>query len=345
MSTTTALVVSPLSALYSLVTRARLAAYRRKLLAVTELDLPVISVGNLTTGGTGKTPLVEWACQVLAAQGRKVCVLTRGYGRADSSSQIVVSDGDQILDDVSATGDEPLLLAKNLSGIAAVVCNPNRVAAAHWAIDNFGSNTFVLDDGFQHLQLARNLNILTIDAANPWGGGMLPYGHLREPINGMRRADCIVLTRTGAQINTAATVETIRRFAPTVPIFTSQMVTSGVRAMNGQITEPPAASEPVAALCAIGNPASFFEQVRRAGYSLVRERAFRDHYYYQQSDIDHFVADAKRSGAMSIFTTAKDAVKLTALTFDLPCYVLEIKIAIDNEADFMKLFTQLARSN
>ena len=174
MKAANSFILPPFSALYSIATRLRLAAYRRRLFSVSKLDAPVISVGNITTGGTGKTPLVEWICRVLAEEGKRVCVLTRGYRRQNPNEQVVVSDGHRILADVAAAGDEPLLLARNLLGIAAVVCNSNRSEAGRWAIKNLQSEVFVLDDGFQHLQLARDLNIVTIDATNPWGGGLLP---------------------------------------------------------------------------------------------------------------------------------------------------------------------------
>jgi len=334
---TATLVLPPLSGLYSLATRLRLAAYRRKLFSVTKLDVPVISVGNITTGGTGKTPLVEWACRVLAGEGRRVCVLSRGYGRENPDEQVVVSDGRQILHDVSATGDEPLLLATKLLGIAAVVCNAKRSEAAKWAIDNLRSDVFVLDDGFQHLQLARDLNIVTIDAANPWGGGMLPYGHLREPLSGLSRADCILFTRTETETDLTEPVAAIREFAPTVPIFKSRMVTSGLRLLNQRNAHAELPSGPIAAFCGIGNPEAFFTQLRRAGYDLVWKRSFRDHYDYRQTDIDQIAIESANRGAKALVTTAKDAVKLSSLKFDLPCYVLEIKIAIENEQEFIDL--------
>ena len=332
------LLLPPFSALYSLATRLRLAAYRRHLFAVTKLDVPVISVGNITTGGTGKTPLVEWVCRVIAEQDKRVCVLTRGFGRQDPSQQIVVSDGNNIVADVSVAGDEPQLLATNLLGVAAVVCNSNRALAGAWAINNFQSEVFVLDDGFQHLRLARDLNIVTIDATNPWGGGLLPYGHLREPLSGLARADCVVVTRAEEPADLAAIMQTLKQIVGAVPIFRSRMRTSGLRALNeGSLEQGPSFSQPVGAFCGVGNPESFFNHLRREGYELAFNRAFPDHYNYQQVDIDRIVAEAKATGARSILTTAKDAVKLSALRFEIPCYVLEITISIEEEADLIQL--------
>ena len=244
MTSSASLILPPLSAIYRVAMRARLTAYRRRWFLVSKLAAPVISVGNLTTGGTGKTPLVDWVCRVVAANrtdgrqeaaremlpGKKVCVLTRGYGRVDPKSQVVVSNGASLLADEDEAGDEPFLLANNLLGIASVIANPNRIAAGQWAIENFKSEVFVLDDGFQHLRLARDLDIVTVDATNPFGGGsLLPYGRLREPLDGLTRAGCIVITRTEQVKDWATTKEFIERTVGTVPIFSSRMVTSGIR--------------------------------------------------------------------------------------------------------------------
>src|SRR5687768_10961141 len=190
------LVLPPLSALYGAVTRTRLALYQRGTFHTTKLGRPVISVGNITAGGTGKTPLVEWVARNVAGAGKNVCILTRGYGRDNPQRQVVVSDGKTILATPAEAGDEPFLLATKLLGSAAVICNADRISAGRFAIETLGADCFVLDDGFQHLRLARDLNIVTIDATNPWGGGqLLPYGRLREPVSNLSRADCVVLTR------------------------------------------------------------------------------------------------------------------------------------------------------
>src|ERR671928_1251974 len=190
------IVLPPLSLLYDAVTRTRLSLYRRGTFHTTKLDRPVISIGNITTGGTGKTPLVEWVARTIASAGKKVCILTRGYGRKNPHLQVIVSDGYGVLASPSEAGDEPYLLATKLTGLAGVISSADRIAAAEEAIKDFGTDCFVLDDGFQHLRIARDLNIVCIDATNPWGGGqLLPYGRLRESLDGLTRADCVVITR------------------------------------------------------------------------------------------------------------------------------------------------------
>ncbi len=329
----------PLSTVYSAVMRARREAYRRGWLAVSKLPAPVISVGNLTTGGTGKTPLVDWICRQVAADGHKVCILTRGYGRINPRQQVVVSDGTQIIASAREAGDEPYLLAQNLLGLAAVICNPNRVEGGEWAIENLGSEVFVLDDGFQHQRLARDLDIVSVDATNPWGGGaLLPQGSLREPPNGLSRAGAIVITRTEQQNDLDSLESLVESFAAEVPIFTSRMLPSPLRLLANNSRE--ALSPQCAAFCGVGNAESFFGLLRREGHKIAFTRAFPDHHEYTQSEIDDLTREAGAQGAGALVTTAKDEVKVKELKVEFPCYVLDIQISLD-EAD---RFAQLIRN-
>ncbi|HEY2960844.1 MAG TPA: tetraacyldisaccharide 4'-kinase [Pyrinomonadaceae bacterium] len=327
------LLLPPLSTLYGAVTRTRLSLYQRGTFRTTRLERPVISVGNITVGGTGKTPLVEWVAKTLAATGKNVCILTRGYKRENPRKQVIVSDGQTILASPAEAGDEPYLLANNLLGSAAVISNADRISAGRYAIETFGTECFVLDDGFQHLRLARDLDIVTIDSTNPWGGGqLLPYGRLREPISGLSRADCVVLTRCDQGTNLNSLAEQIRDLIGVRPVFQSTM-----RAVRN-----PDLEGPVAAFCAVGNPQSFFEQVRNSGYELVFEKAFTDHHWYTQNDIDDLVRASTRARAKSLITTAKDAVKLRPLSFSLPWHVLEVEISIQDDAALAQMIKKAA---
>jgi tetraacyldisaccharide 4'-kinase len=326
------LILPPLSVLYSAVTRARLSLYRRGTLPSFRLNRPVISVGNITTGGTGKTPLVEWVARTVAATGKRVCILTRGYGRDHPDRRVVVSDGNTVLANPSEGGDEPFLLASNLLGLSAVVADVDRVAAGHDAIAQFNTDVFVLDDGFQHLRLERDLNIVTIDATNPWGGGhLLPYGRLREPLTGLRRADCVVITRIDQSEDIPAIHNKIRDLTNNTPIFHLRMRVMRIKQLNNA---PETIQPPLAAFCAVGNPRSFFNQLNG---EVVLEKAFPDHHRYTQRDIDSLIAAARRAGARSLVTTAKDAVKLQSISFSLPCYIVEIEPDIDNESELVQL--------
>jgi tetraacyldisaccharide 4'-kinase len=335
------IVLPPLSLLYGAVTRTRLSLYRRGTFHTTKLDRPVISVGNITTGGTGKTPLVEWVARTVAAQGKKVCILTRGYGRKNPHLQVIVSDGYGVLASPGEAGDEPYLLASRLVGTAAVISSADRIAAGHEAINDFGSDCFVLDDGFQHLRLARDLNIVTIDATNPWGGGkLLPYGRLRETPDSLSRADCVVITRCDQVHDLDKLRAEIGKLTGGRPIFYSEMRTSRVVPLkNGGDGLTP--SGRVAAFCAVGNPRSFFEHVRRGGFDVALQKYYPDHHVYSQDEIESLIETAKEVGATALLTTAKDAVKLRALSFAIPCYVLEIEVTIENESEFTRLIVEV----
>lgn len=320
------LILPPLSALYSAVTRTRVSLYQRGTFRTTRLNRPVISVGNMTVGGTGKTPLVELVSKIIAGAGKKVCILTRGYGRQNPDRQVIVSDGQAILATPAEAGDEPYLLANNLLGLAAVICSADRISAARDAIEVFGTECFVLDDGFQHLRLARDLNLVTIDATNPWGNGphggqLLPAGRLREPLAGLSRADGVVLTRCDQVADLEPLRKQIRDLIRGRPLFESTM----------KPARSPVISGPVAAFCGVGNPQSFFAQLKAAGYAVVVEKAFRDHHVYTQKDADDLVTSAQQAGAANLITTAKDAVKLRSLSFSLPWHTFAIEISISEE--------------
>ena len=336
MTSASSIALAPLSLLYGVAMQTRRALYKAGILRVHRIDAPVISVGNLTTGGTGKTPLVEWIAREIANEGKRVCILTRGYGRKDSVGRVLVSDGHSILVDARAAGDEPLLLAENLLGRATVICDADRVAAARWAQEHLRTEVFILDDGFQHLRLARDLNILVLDATNPWGGGrLLPRGRLREAPAELARADCIVITRADPAIPTQDIESRVRQLAGDLPVIRSwAKIKQGgpLKKDERQIAIwDRALGENLGAFCGIGNPKSFFNDLHRAGYSLCYSRAFPDHHWYQQSDIDQMVDEARKRNAAALITTAKDGVKLRSLRFDLPCFIVEIDLQFDDE--------------
>jgi tetraacyldisaccharide 4'-kinase len=343
MNRAATIALAPLSALYGVGVRVRNSLYRRGIRKRFDVGMPVISVGNLTTGGTGKTPLVELLAARLAAEGSRVCVLTRGYGRS-SRGRVIVSDNSRVLSDVNQAGDEPFLLAENLRGRAAVVCDKNRVAAARWAIENLDSQIFVLDDAFQHQQIQRAVNIVTIDATNAFGNGkLLPAGILRESSSGIKRADCIVITRANESSGLEQLRAEINHIAGPIPTFVSNIKLAGVRALDEKTSaaDLTARKIPIAAFCGIGNPNSFFNLLRSESYDALYIRKFPDHHNYSQGDIDQLVRDASARGAQALLTTSKDSVKLRSLTFELPCYVVETAIHIDQAETFFRLVNDL----
>ena len=336
----------PLEFLYGAAVRARQALYKRGLLESFALGAPVISVGNITTGGTGKTPVVAWVADALAREGLKVCILTRGYGRKDASRRVLVSDGAQLLADAREGGDEPRLLAEMLRGLAAVISDKDRVAAARWARENLKSEVFVLDDGFQHLRVRRNLDIVTLDATSPFGGGkLLPKGRLREPPSNLNRADLIIITRSEQAADLNALKREVRELSGGKPVLVARTRTGAVRPLAHRTDEP--LSQPssyrVAAFCAIGNPQAFFKHLNRSGFDLTYTRAFADHYVYTQADVDAVTLSARAEGAEALLTTAKDAVKLRSLSFNLPCFVVEIEFVFEGEQTLRKMLREAVR--
>lgn len=331
------IVLPPLSALYGAIVKARLGAYQRGIISRSRLPVPVISVGNITAGGTGKTPMVAWICRVLRAAGSQPCVLTRGYQR-DSSKRVLVSDGKTVLATLREAGDEALLLARELKGVAAVVCDANRVTAGEWAQAELKADVFVLDDGFQHLQLERDLNLLLIDASDPWGGGkLLPSGRLREPLEQIKRADAVVLTRVDDLMQGAELVDQVKALVD-CPVITSTMRVKGFLALsNGSDSKP---DEPVAAFCGVGNPGSFFRQLEKLGFIPVLQKPFRDHHDYTQADINQICRDAQNRGARALITTAKDAVKLEQFDFKLPVHALKIEVELHQPPELVELIHQ-----
>ena len=330
--------LAPFSALYSVAIKARSTGYERRFLKTHKLSVPVISVGNITVGGTGKTPLVQYLADHLAKSGRKVCILSRGYRRDNARSRVVVSDGERILSDVTRSGDEAMMLAQSLLGKSAVVCAADRVSAAQWAIESLKSDVLLLDDGFQHRRLARDFDIVTIDATNPFGNGrLLPAGILREPIKNVSRADCIVLTRTFDE----GAAELIDRFrhVTNAPIFLSRTTIQQYQRVdaNEAAKDVPGMNQPLVAFCGIGNPGAFFHQLRAAHLDVRQDAAFRDHHKYSQADIDHLTELAKAKGAQALITTAKDSVKLSSLQFELPCYVAEIDVHLSDPGKLLAL--------
>jgi tetraacyldisaccharide 4'-kinase len=337
----------PISALYGVITRVRVAMYRCGILKTETVDAPVISVGNITAGGTGKTPVVEWIARRLAAEGLSVCVLTRGYGRDNPKTRVLASDGRKVRGNERETGDEALLLAESLVGKAAVVCDGNRVEAAKWAIRELGSEVLLLDDGFQHLRIARDLNIVLVDATLPWGEGrMLPLGRLREPVDGLARADAVILTRSDQVEKIDKLRDMVSELCGDAPVFAARTAVSRIVGLDG--SEAGRTVEVIRgcaslAFCGIGNPRSFFNQLRNEHWNVVMTKIFRDHHVFEQKDVDELIALANRSGLQTLITTTKDAIKLRNLKFTIECLVIEVKYEFDDERALTDLILKAVR--
>jgi tetraacyldisaccharide 4'-kinase len=307
----------PLTIPYGSAAYLRAWAYRAGLKRSRRLDGVVISVGNLTTGGTGKTPMVLWIAQRLASDGKKVGILTRGY-RGEASA-----DG--------PTSDEVRLLKARLGdgvafGVGADRWSQGRRLAAK------GIDWFVLDDGFQHLQLARDIDIVLIDATNPFGGRhLLPAGRLREPKSALARAHVIVITRS----DHAPGLEAAIRQHSQAPIFYARSGLERVESLKGErLDDTELRQRRFFAFCGIGNPKAFFNHLRTWGLRITSQIAFADHHRFTPADVQKIEAQARASGASALICTEKDSFNLPPALPSMDLFVCQISMRIAGEDEF-----------
>ncbi len=305
----------PLSHLYGLVMRARAALYARGLLRQQILPCRVISVGNLTVGGTGKTPVVIALAAALRDRGRMVGVISRGYKRRSGTSFLEISDGRTLRGHPEDSGDEPFLIAQCCPGVPVAV-GADRPLVGRYLVDRFDLDTLVLDDGFQHLALRRDMDILVLDAGAPFGNGyLLPRGRLREPLSAMERASAVLVTRASQAQRLDELKATVRAVAPAVPIWITDFAPSAVVRVGSEAAAEPSAlkGERVLAVSGIGNPESFRRLLAAAGAIVVDHCVFPDHHAYSIDDLQRVRSAAEQAGVDRIVTTEKDAVKLAQL--------------------------------
>ncbi len=303
--------LTPLAEVYGLGAALREQAFRRGWLRTRRLSRPVISVGNLTVGGTGKTPLVARVAETLLQAGYKPAILSRGYRRKRGADLLALEPQPERRVDPREVGDEPALLAGVLPQVPIVI-SADRYRAGQVAEKRFGVDVHILDDGFQHLALERDLDLVAIDVTQELEDcAVLPAGRLRERVAGLRRADLIVLTRT--ELRDSGAVESrVRALNPRAQLFRGSTALQGLREIGSGRLQPAAGygPQPVCAFCGIGNPGAFFGDLRRWGFRLGAEIAFRDHHVYTSHDIARLQAAAQDGGAAAFLTTEKDVMNL-----------------------------------
>ena len=334
-----------ISLVFSAVVSLRYFLYGIGLLRRYPLGIQVISIGNVTAGGTGKTPVTEIFARTLAAEGRKVAILSRGYRRKEAplwqrlftqvvEPPLVVSDGKHVLLDSEKGGDEPYMLASNLPGVAVVV-DRNRVKAGRYAIKRLGCDTIILDDGFQYQKLKHSIEVVLVDSTNPFGNGhMLPRGILREPARHLKRADIIFLTKCRGDVT--AVREEIRKYNTTAEIVecnhTPQVLKDvwsreeyPLSWLNGKTT---------CTLSGIASPKGFENSLRHLGAKVVWCERYADHHRYDSSEILYALNRTADMGADALVTTEKDAVRFPRFeTTPVRCLYLRIAIEILSGAE------------
>jgi tetraacyldisaccharide 4'-kinase len=299
-----ALALAPLAWLYGAGAWLHRSAYARGRRRARRLGCKVVSVGNLTVGGSGKTPTAAWLAAALARRGHKTALATRGYGRRGREAVCVASDGRFVRASVEQAGDEPLLLAAHAPGVPVLVGRDRAVAGLR-AMSAFGAEVLVLDDGFQHHRLARDVDVVVVDGRLGFGNRkLLPRGPLREPLAALRRAGAIGVVDGPLAPEDAALVAAL---APGAFRFEARRRPAALRPLRGGAPDPPAAlaGRAVGILAGIANPASLRRSVEALGARVVAERAFPDHHRYAASDVASLDAHAR-----VWVTTEKDALKI-----------------------------------
>ncbi|MDD2733182.1 MAG: tetraacyldisaccharide 4'-kinase [Desulfuromonadaceae bacterium] len=328
------LLLAPFGLVYSSIQLLRAGLYRIGILKIRRLPRPVVSIGNITVGGTGKTPITAFIARLLIQQGYRVAVLSRGYGGSLEGQSVVVSDGVTVMLGPHECGDEPYLLASTVSGLMVVI-GTDRYAAGQLAMQQLAPDIFLLDDGFQHLRLWRDMNILLLDCSRPLGNGWaLPAGLLREPATAARRADLTIITRCpeGTCINGDI---------PGKPAFAASHHLVDVMPLRGGGAVPLSGllGRRLLAFAGIAQPESFFSGLRECGLTVVQTLPFPDHAGYDHVRLDEITAAMQSSGAEYAITTEKDGVKLQRVAPEIAAvtYVARLDIEIERPADLLAL--------
>ena len=331
-----------LSLIFATIVQTRLWLYRKTIYRPHTLGCQVISIGNLTVGGTGKTPIVEIFARTLQKSGRKVAILSRGYKRDEESRLVrlkrklsgketpplVVSDGERLLLDSVWSGDEPYMLASNLKDVVVVV-DKDRVKAGRWAINKYGCDTLILDDGFQYLTLKHRLDIVLVDRTNPFGNWrMLPRGILREPVRNIKRAGFIFITKSNGD-GAEDLKKTLRQYNTEAEIVECRHCPRFLKNVYSDEMQPLEFLKgmKIAAISGIARPKGFEEELTRLGSVVLWHKRYADHHRYSQQEILDNINTSIQRGAQIIVTTEKDAVRFPKIERrDLPIYYLRVEI-------------------
>jgi tetraacyldisaccharide 4'-kinase len=336
--------LSLLSVGYRVALAVRQRAYRHRLLRTGRLSCPVVSVGNITLGGSGKTPMVELVVLALRELDAAPAVISRGYGR-NTRGVHIVADRDGVRLGPRAAGDEPLLLAERLPGTPVIV-GENRFDAGRVAVESCGATAIVLDDGFQHRTLGKDLEILVVNGRAPWGNRRLfPRGMLREPLSALRRADVVVLTNPASAGDAESAEREIRGYNRSAPVLTARYEVIEAREAGGD-RRPAAgglAGRRLLAFAGLGSPAGFADTLTSAGVRVAGLVEYPDHHWFDESELAELARQGTAIGADGLITTEKDWIRLRGLALPvLPLWVLAVRLRMDSDREI--LLQALART-
>ncbi|WP_163336686.1 tetraacyldisaccharide 4'-kinase [Desulfopila sp. IMCC35008] len=320
----------PFGPLYSAIQTVRAGMYRKSILKSFAVDVPVISVGNLTMGGTGKTPMVLMLAQTLYDQGFRPAIVSRGYGGTARNNVNIVSDGSAILLPPLEAGDEPYLLASMLPS-TPVLTGKKRILPCRHAVDHFDVDIIILDDGFQHLSMRRDINIVLFNATTLAGNSrVFPGGDLREPVNALHRADIFVLTGITSENNTRAHSfqQLLEQRFPDTPVCLSRYSEPFVFDLQNKKVDRESLPLPVLAFSGIANPQRFYDSLENCDIHPVERICLKDHALYTNKEKAQINRAIEGSGAVAAITTLKDRVKLNENDFSVPLYYLSHETSI-----------------
>lgn len=332
--------LAPLAWLFQTLVFVRNRAYDHRVFRIKRLPVPVLSVGNLSVGGTGKTPLVILLARQLAETGRRPAIVLRGYGGSNSrrrgSPALLVADGrrPETLTDAGHAGDEAILLAQELKSVPVVV-SADRYRGGMLAVNRCGADLVILDDGFQHRALHRDMDLVALDGTSPWGNGrLLPAGLLREPARSLRRAHAVILTRSHDDEAYQQALTQVRRTVADTPAFRARHRAAGVRFPAGPAGMTRSLTDlrglPLAGFAGLARPESFRATLEELGAQVVHFTALNDHQPFQPGQVQQLMEAARQAGAQMVVTTAKDLARMEAGTVPEGLAVLDIDIQVEH---------------
>lgn len=357
-------VLKRISSIYKFVVQTRLYLYETGVYRRFPLGVQIISVGNVTVGGTGKTPLVEKLARELQEKGRHVAILSRGYRKKEKTFREkimdkfsgkghtpprIVSDGKNLLLDSEMSGDEPYMLATNLNDVVVLV-DKDRVKSGRYAVKHFGCDTLILDDGFQYQKLKHRLDLVLVDRTNPFGNGnVLPRGILREPAKNIARAKFICITKAPKGTDTTALRKRIRELNSEAGIMECNHEPTTLVEAFTRITHPLSdlKGKKVVALSGIASPLSFENSLEALGATIIKRKRYADHHRFSQQEIIDIVLEAKEAKADAIITTEKDAVRMTRIDkCSVPVYFVRIEVCFSAGIDeFNRCINEITLTN